>query len=726
MRYRWLILGSFFILFIICHPHTPYAKMAHVKMSKDVKMMKEEGPVNIEADNLIYEKDAQLYQAHGNVNVVRGDFSLKADHAQLNKETKDLVAWGNVSVIEGEDVLECERLEVNLDTQLGKIYQAKLFLKDQNFHIIGREVEKLGENRYLLRDGSFTTCDARPPPWKFTMKELDVTLQGSGTAKGPVFYLEDIPVLYFPVAYFPLRTERQTGFLMPWGAYSREFGPEMRNAFFWAISKDMDATFYLDASEKRGFKEGLEYRYAFTKETKGQANFYFTHDQDINKNRYAFFLQHEEKFPYDFYLKANINHVSDNNYPRDFVHDLPWGARIDSTSLGQLRSDLFGGKNWDQFSFLAQGVVFQDLTKESNAQTVQKLPQISFYAHPQSLFKTPFFYDASSTYTNFWREQGLDAHRGDFFPRISYPTRLFDVLKLESNVGLRETFYQAYNDPTHQFQGWKSRETLETDMAMSTEFYRVYDGASISKISNLFKVAKWMHTIEPTISYSYSPRVRQSDLPFFDDVDRIPYTSQFTYGINQRLVGKPQKEGITSGPYEYGRLKVFQSYSLGNPLQTDSNGNPIKGRYFSDIQAELWWNFNPYLSGQLETGFNPYEGRFDEFNALLTAKDRRNDAIQVQYRNTRGSIDEINLYTRVKTIAPLYLYGGMRYNIFGRWMVDNMVGAEYQAQCWILGLSIDNKYQSPDGTQTRELRYELYFNLLGIGSVGHKSYFMTL
>ena len=55
-------------------------------------------------------------------------------------------------------------------------------------------------------------------------------------------------------------------------------------------------------------------------------------------------------------------------------------------------------------------------------------------------------------------------------------------------------------------------------------------------------------------------------LPVFDEVDRIPYTNQITYGITQRLVGKPEKEGISSGPYEYGKLRIFQSYSLGDPF----------------------------------------------------------------------------------------------------------------------------------------------------------------
>jgi len=720
MKYQRFMMSSILILFIVCSPFVLHAK------TPEVKMTREEGPVDIEADQLIYEKDAQLYQAHGNVDVVRGNLSLKADHAQLNMVTKELVAWGNILLREGEDIIECERLEVNLDTRLGKIYQAKLFLKDQNFHIIGREVEKLGENRYRVREGSFTTCDAERPPWKFTVKELDITLGGFGIAKGPVFYLEGIPLLYLPRGVFPVRQERQTGFLLPRVGYSKTYGPEMKNAFFWAIAKDMDATLYFDRlgdSRGRGFKEGLEYRYAFTKETKGQANFYFIDDQVFDKNRYAFFFRHQQKFPYDLYLKGNINHVSDHQYTRDFEEDLPEGAKIDSRSRGQLRSTLFGGKNWDQFSFLAEGTVFNDLTKESNDETVQKLPQISFYAHPQPLFKTPFFYDVASSYTHFWREKGVETHRGDILPRVSYPMRLFNVLKLESNVGLRETFYRPYNDPAHELNQWKTREILEGGMEMATEFYRVYDGASVSKISNIYKVSKWMHTIEPTVGYSYSPRVRQNHLPLFDEVDRIPYTHQISYGITQRLVGKPQKEGIGSGPYEYGKLNVFQSYSLGDPFEKDSNG---KGRYFSNIQAELWWNFSPYLSAQWDTEFNPYERHLERLNALMNVRDRRNDVVQVQYRNTRGSIKEINFDTRVKTIAPLYLYGGMRYNILDKMKVENIYGAEYQAQCWTLGLTIEDRNRSPDETQKKELKFQIYFNLLGIGSVGHKPYFMTL
>jgi LPS-assembly protein len=719
MNYSRFILNVILILCAVSFPIVIQAKIA------DLKIAKEEGPVDIEADQLIYDRETQLYQAHGRVKVIRGNFSLKADHGYLNMMTNEMTAWGNVLLREGEDVVECERLEINLETRLGRIEKAKLFLKDQNFHITGQQAEKLGENHYRVRQGSFTTCDAERPPWKFTVKELDVDLQGYGKAKGPVFYLEEIPVLYFPVGLFPMKKERQTGFLLPELGYSSTYGPVVKTAFYWAITKDMDATLYADRlgdQRGRGFKEGLEYRYAFTKDTQGQANLYFVDDQVYGKNRYAFFLQHQQKLPFDVYLKGDINYVSDRFYPQDFDEDLPDKTKIDSWSLKQMRSVLFGGKNWDKFSFIVEGVYFDDLSKEKNDDTVQKLPQVGFYAHPQSLFKTPLFFDLSTTYTNFWRRKGNDAHRWDFLPKISYPVRLFDVVKLEASAGFRETLYRPYNDPAFEKNPWKSRETFEANVEMSTEFYRVYKGTLSPKTSNLFKVAKWMHTIEPMVGYYYKPDVNQDDLPLFDLIDRLPFTSQITYGVTQRLVGKPEKEGIGSGPYEYAKLRIFQSYSLGDPLQTDSKG---KSRHFSNIQAEMWLNFNPYLSARWDAEFNPYRGNVDIFNALVRAKDKRNDALWIEYRYNKENIHVINLHTRVRTIDPLYLYGGIRYNILDKWRVENLYGIEYKAQCWTLGVLVEDKNRSPDGTQEKEVKFQVYFNLLGLGSVGHKPSFMN-
>jgi LPS-assembly protein len=734
MRSHPLLLAFFFLLLIITSSPPAHAMVGELSVTKA------EGPVDIEADELTYERETQTYEAHGQVEVSRGDLSLKADHARLNMATKEMVAWGSVLLREGEDVIECQRLEVNLDTRLGRIHQAKLFLKDQNFYITGQEAEKLGENHYRIRDGTLTTCDAKRPPWKFSVKELEIkemALGGWGTAKGPIFYFEDIPVLYSPWGAFPVRQERQSGFLTPQAGYSSKDGPHAGVGFYWAFAKNMDATFNFDWVGSRGFKEGLEYRYALTQETKGKANFYFISDksvpsdadvpvingQTIHHNRYAFFVEHEQKLPGDSYLKGDINRVSDHMYLQDFDRDIPERASIDSWSARQLRSVLFGGKNWDRFSFLAQTAVYDDLTQTSNDATVQKLPQISFYVHPQSFFGIPLFFDLASSYSNFWREENVKAQRWDLFPRVVFPIRLFDILKFESDIGGRETFYKSDNDRTGIYHGRESRQTFVAGMEMSTEFYRVYDGEIVSKISDLFKISKWMHTIEPTVRYQYSPRVNQDEIPVFDDIDRIPFTSQITYGVTQRLIGKPEKEGVSSGPYEYGKLKISQSYSLGDPIAINSKGN---GGDFSNIQGELWWNFNPYLSAHSDVELNPYRWSFDIFNVLIQAKDRRDDVVQVQYRNTRGNDKQINVNGRIKTINPLYLYGGFYYNLLERTRVQTIYGAEYHSQCWSVGCYVTDKNRSPDGTQRREWKFSFYFTLLNIGSGGSRPYFMNL
>jgi LPS-assembly protein len=689
----------------------------------ETKATREESPVDIEADELVYEREAGIYSGHGNVEVTRGDFSLKADHARLVTETNDVVAWGNVVVREGEDVLECARLEVNLDTQHGKVYEARLFMKEQNFHITGKEAEKLGENRYRVKEGTFTTCDDSRPPWKFTVTELDVTLSGRGVATNPVFYAGGVPLLYLPKATFPVRRERQTGFLLPELSLSSQIGPEVRTAFYWAMTKDMDSTFYLDRRGDRGFKEGIEYRYALAKEGHGQLNLYYIDDQLFDKSRYAVFLQHDQKLPGNVYLKSNINYTSDRFYTRDFDEDIPQGTKIDSRSERELRSTVFGGKNWDAFSLLAETTYFQDLTKATNKETVQKLPQVRFAAHPQSLFGGPLFFQLDTSYSNFWREKGEAAQRWDLLPRLSYPTRLFNVLKVESDLGLRGTGYRLSGDPTGRSEGWTSRETLDTGVKVSTDFYRVYETAQSPWVASLFKVSKWMHTIEPTVGYRYSPPVNESKLPLNDDADRMPFTSQVEYGVTQRLLGKPLKGGTEGGVVEYAKLKIYQDYSLGDPFTTDGKK---REHQFSNLRAELWMHLNPYLSVRGDTEFNPYDPGFDRFNLLVKVKDRREDAVQVEYRSTRDSVREINLHTRFRLVDPLYLYGSVRYNLLERIRVENVYGLAYQAQCWSAGISVEDINRSPDGLQKKELKVQFYFNLLGIGAVGNKPYFMKL
>ena len=67
-----------------------------------------------------------------------------------------------------------------------------------------------------------------------------------------VFYIKGIPVLYSPYIVLPIKTKRQTGFLIPTVGYNTMDGFKIKEAFFWAIADNIDATIYADYRSEKG------------------------------------------------------------------------------------------------------------------------------------------------------------------------------------------------------------------------------------------------------------------------------------------------------------------------------------------------------------------------------------------------------------------------------------------------------------------------------------------
>ena len=159
---------------------------------------KAEGPIQMEAERLTYDQKGAVITLDREVKISHREMSLRADRVVFYTETKDVVAEGGVILKEGEDILWCDRLEFNIETKKGVVYEGKLFLKRKNFHITGKKAEKLGEVQYRVYDATLTSCDARVPPWKFSVKRLDVEVEGYAKGWWPGFHVKNVPVLYFP------------------------------------------------------------------------------------------------------------------------------------------------------------------------------------------------------------------------------------------------------------------------------------------------------------------------------------------------------------------------------------------------------------------------------------------------------------------------------------------------------------------------------------------------
>jgi LPS-assembly protein len=677
-------------------------------------------PVTMEADKLTYDQKGGFISLEGEVKILYHNTSLRADRVLFYNQTKDVVAEGGVILIEGEDVLRCDRLELNIDTKKGVVYQGRLFLKKKNFHVTGSKAEKLGEAEYRVYDATLTSCDERVPSWKFSVKRLDVEIEGYATGLWSGFHVKNIPLLYFPWGAFPVKSERQSGFLFPEFSTSSEWGPEITIPFYWVIAPNQDATFYLERigdKRGRGFKQGVEYRYAWSRRAQGQIKGFYIWDerydrslwwkQREDKSRWSIFAEHDQSFPGRYYIKTNVNLVSDKDYPVDFDKDVPDEALIDARSRNQLESTLMLGKDWEWGALGTEFSYFQDLTKEqkrlvdSNRVTMQRLPQATFFLYQDQFFKTPLFYEMEAEGTNFWRQDGTRGGRMDLYPRLSIPLKPYDIVRFEPWISYRETIYFPDDDPMEQYDEVTSREMFDAGASLATTISKVFP-LHVGKIRGL------KHIIEPELVYAYIPSVRQTDNPYFDEEDRISRFNGFTWILTNYVIGKEVNDDGTVTYPKYLFLKLYQGYDFSPHLPSEERISNLVGE--ARITPFTW------LSGTMDLEYNPHLRRLDVFNAGVSFADRRGDHLNAEYRfSERYGVEEVNTELGIRIIDPLDFYFSYRHNLLDEIRIETVYGLDYRHQCWEIALRLHDINRSPNRRRDDEIKVMVYVTLTGIG-----------
>jgi LPS-assembly protein len=655
---------------------------------------------------VIHLREQNLYQARGNVEIWRRRVRLTADEVDFHSDTQIAEARGHVELTDGQDVLRSDSMRVNLETQKGVVENARLITRE-NFRITGKRIEKRGPKTYRIYQGTFTTCGGDSPDWSFKANRIDLTLEGYAVARHSFFKVRGIPLAYVPIGVYPVKTKRQTGFLIPDFGYSNEFGPEINLPFFWAIDQDKDATIYLNWLGDRGLKEGGEFRYALSSNTRGQAKFYYLDDRETNEDRGAFLFRHDQReLPLGFYAKGNVNLVSDNEYVFDFEEDFPNQSLIDVRTQRQLESTFFAGRMWPQYNLVGEFSYFDDLTVRKNDGTLQRLPEITVAAFDQPIWKTPLYLGGESSYTNFWRLDGVRGSRFDFFPQASLPLRPLGVFKFLPIAGVRETLYWPDEEPDGEDE-FEARTLPTLQASLSTTVFRVFD-------TPWSRYGKARHRIEPLVRYEYIPRVNQDDLPFYDETDRIPYTSEITYGLTNFIDGKIETSS-GSQIHRLLKLEVSQSYSLGDPFFP---GEDSPERRFSNIRGELWFSPFPYFDLRSDAEYSLIPDQIVLYNGLAKFSDSRGDSASVEYRFSRDELEEINFYSQIKLWEWAELFGSYRYDLFNDLRFDTVGGVTFRAKCWNVTFSVEDRNRSFDRTRDEEIKLNLSISIEGLGSVG--------
>ncbi len=643
--------------------------------------------------------------------------TIKADWMAYDVTLGTIKARGHVDIVSGDDRLYAEQGVVNLTRDTGTFTNATITREKNALHLEGKTIEKTGFNTYRIIDGWAITCkvkDGETPPWSFSSSDTKLTQGGYALMKNAKFNIKGVPVFYSPYMVVPVKNTRETGFLFPEISSSSNNGFGINLPFFYNISDSSDLTFYSEYYAKRGFMPGLEFRYVLEPDDKGtfaasflkddlsnpsETQYYqdtgFTHTND---ERYWIRGKIDKTFGDGWITRVDLDVVSDRDYLTEFYSSTytgfsrsnqqfleAFGRGFQDKTADQRQNSISVLKSWQGMSLVTDLLAINDVRAVKSSPTpLWQLPQVDFTgATPIKDSNFTFNWDAN--YVDYWRKDGVGAHRIDLAPKISSPIPLGPYLESRAEVGLRETAYdvQTYGDGTWDQGNTPTRTLYNIHTELGTTLARDFDiGMQGYKGIN--------HKVRPYVQYDYLPDVNQNDLPSFDSIDRINPANTVTYGVDNFFTLFKNAKNLDEGSKDYSYLKIKQSYYLADirkKISTDSNGNPLPTDETDDplspINFKVGWKPLQDVDIAYKTDLDIYGHGFIRHGVESSYQNSRGDLFDVDYQyDNLLNIEQINLH------AKTWLWSNFRGEVLLSQSLSSSTTNEqdvsliYQALCW--------------------------------------------
>ena len=693
MNTRYRLLYNFIVSLLICAmPFFIISPSVDAALGEGLGIAEDE-PLYIKAESLTFLAKHNMFVAEGTVEITYREIHLTADRIEFNQLTGDTIAIGNVRYEEGGESIVAERTELNLDSELGTILTGKLSLEGDHY-ITGREIEKINEDTYLVYSGSYTACSSDRPAWSFRCTSAKVQQGEYLQAWNTVGYIRGIPIMYLPYFVFPMKTERQSGFLVPHIGKSSDKGMRMTNTYFWAISQGQDMTFTHNYYEKRGHRFDLEYRYLFGKDAEGTLLGKYFPDKESEETQRRLSWDHRQTLPYDIKSIINMELTSNDTFDRNFESDLS-----DQTQR-VLGSTVSFKKTFSQHTLRLLFDREDNLREENSEQAKQRFPELKFSSQFPGILGTPLNISQETALAHL-EEEGNNPKRFErlnTFANIVLPITIIDqALTLNPSLNGRVTYYSR--DATTAEHYDRPAEPVHQ------QYYDVgisMNGPTLNRIFELgqtYRIRRIKHLIEPALSLKYQPAVATVNVPKFDGIDfrSSARSRSLSYGITHRLLAKrvtaadwtrfqDEEEDVTleelkTEVQEIASLAINQSYNF----EADR-------RKFSDISLKFSTTPLEAYTLTMNATYDVYVESFVKNNFSVQAKLWKIWNVGAQWDRTavvKTDTDDITDIRRFLTLnTQLNLFDSLSLTYQGQMNVENgkrikdAFGLTYDAQCW--------------------------------------------
>jgi lipopolysaccharide assembly outer membrane protein LptD (OstA) len=431
---------------------------------------------------------------------------------------------------DGADRMTGEKMEFNFATEKGRVLRGRTEFQDGKY--FGAQIKRVDENILNVSNGIYTTCDREEDPhFHFRSRKMKIIVQENVIAKPIVLFIGKIPLAALPFGFFPTRSGRRSGLIVPRYGESQLEGRFLRElGYYWAISDYFDARATVDFYERSGWfaRGSFNYakRYSFTGNISGsltRKNFVLNESKE---RRWDIAFNHNQTLGPTASLRASGAFASSNDFYRFFSGNRQEQLRRELRSQATF-SKSFGGRS--SLSLNLSDV--KDLETGSFRRT---LPQLNINFGQRQLFggQEPstkgasakiedrpwyhnFYYSLSSSAQNSYfkasdsaQVERRSAANHNLNLSLNNPKRFFGWLSLNQSLQVNEDWFDRATDykpdttlskaVASEEKGFAARHIFSYNASANTKIYGTF-------FPNLGPVKALRHVVTPSIGFSYRP-----------------------------------------------------------------------------------------------------------------------------------------------------------------------------------------------------------------------------
>ncbi|MBK1686599.1 LPS-assembly protein LptD [Rubrivivax gelatinosus] len=685
--------------------------------------------------------------AEGDAEFRRGGTVIQSDRLSYDQAEDLAVARGHVRIERAGAIYWGPELQLRVQRFEGFFLEPEFELLEFGSGGRADRIDFLDSSRARLSNALYTSCPrdgGAEPGWVLEARSVRLDFDANeGVAEGAVLRFLGTPILGGPAISFPLTDERKSGWLPPSIGLDSRSGLELTVPYYWNIAPNRDATIAPWLSSKRGAGAQTQFRYL-------EPSLGGTLDLDLlpgdrvaGRSRSAWHWEHDGRFGDSATYSANLRHVSDDGWWKDF----PDSRRSLTPRLLSSDADVEQPLRLGD----AEGLAYLRMQRWQVLQDSDQLVTSPYQRSPQTGLRLG---GAAAG--------GLSYRAETEFNRFTLPADEDDGTRLTGDrVHLLASVARRFGDP-----GWWLEPRLAFNAASYRTDQRMADGKrnasrSVPTFSLDFGVEleretsgfgrALRQTLEPRLLYVRTPYEKQSDLPNFDSfgkdfnfqsiyspnifsgVDRVSDANQLTAGVTSRVVDAGNGK-------ELFRLGVVQRYLFSDQrITSQADGTPDGEPFdqqFSDVLLLGSTSLVPSWTLDGTVQYSPEISR--TVRSVVGARYSPGPfrTIGATYRFARGLSEQVELgwqwplSGRVPTSAgrgarsvaaaggcsgTWYGVGRFNYSMRDSRITDSILGVEYDAGCWI-GRFVAERLSTGRSEATTRLMFQL--ELVGLSRLG--------